>query len=56
MAEISNLRKQYLSEIGHSVDAALEPVENYDGLKGVPTNARYIGMEKNDHNKGKEKT
>ena len=40
MAEISNLRKQYLSEIGHSVDAALEPVENYDGLKGVPTNAR----------------
>ena len=56
MAEISNLRKQYLSEIGHSVDAALEPVENYDGLKGVPTNARYIGMEKIVLNSGNGQT
>ena len=44
MAEISNLRKQYLSEIGHSVDVALEPVENYDGLKGVSTNRPVISQ------------
>ena len=46
MAEITKLRKQYLSEIGHGVDAALEPVDNYSGLTGVTTTARYIGMEK----------
>lgn len=46
MAEIAGLQKQYLSEIGCSVDAALEPVDNYGGLKNVTTSARYIGMEK----------
>ena len=46
MAEIAGLQKQYLSEIGCSVDAALEPVGNYGGLKNVTTSARYIGMEK----------
>lgn len=56
MAEITKLRKQYLSEIGHGVDAALEPVDNYSGLTGVTATARYIGMEKIVLNNGNNQT
>lgn len=52
MGETKTLSKQYLSDIGASIDAAVAPVETYSGLSTLDMKARYVGMEKIVLNKG----